>query len=64
MSFSARAGTSVHATGPKDPALRKARVCYDHLAGELGVLLYASLQQRQAFDFKARQSRSAPQVSG
>ncbi|MCF6221423.1 MAG: winged helix-turn-helix domain-containing protein [Robiginitomaculum sp.] len=27
-------------TGPKDPALRKARICYDHLAGELGVSLY------------------------
>ena len=27
-------------TGPKDPALRKARVCYDHLAGELAVMLY------------------------
>jgi hypothetical protein len=26
-------------------------VCYDHLAGELGVLLYASLSQRHAFDF-------------
>ena len=24
--------------GPKDPAMRKARVCYDHLAGETGVL--------------------------
>lgn len=23
--------------GPKEPALRRARVCYDHLAGELGV---------------------------
>ncbi len=27
-------------TGPKDPALRKARVCYDHLAGDLGVFLF------------------------
>ncbi len=27
-------------TGPKEPALRKARICYDHLAGELGVLVY------------------------
>jgi len=27
-------------TGPKEPALRKARVCYDHLAGEMGVALY------------------------
>jgi DNA-binding transcriptional ArsR family regulator len=51
MSFTVRAGTRVHATGPKDPTLRKARVCYDHLAGELGVLAYASLLQRQAFDF-------------
>lgn len=27
-------------TGPREPALRKARVCYDHLAGEMGVALY------------------------
>lgn len=27
-------------TGPKDPALRKARICYDHLAGEMGVHMY------------------------
>lgn len=26
--------------GPRDPALRQARVCYDHLAGEAGVQLY------------------------
>ena len=51
MSFSIRASSRACTTGPKDPALRKARVCYDHLAGELGVLLYASLMQRQAFDF-------------
>ena len=50
MSFTVRTGPRPR-TGPKDPALRKARVCYDHLAGELGVLLYASLLQRQAFDF-------------
>jgi len=29
--------------GPKDPALRRARICYDHLAGELGVRLFALL---------------------
>jgi DNA-binding transcriptional ArsR family regulator len=52
MSFSVRAGANVRATGPKEPALRKARVCYDHLAGELGVLVYESLLQRQAFDFR------------
>jgi DNA-binding transcriptional ArsR family regulator len=32
--------------GPADPAMRKARVCYDHLAGELGVLVYDSLRQQ------------------
>lgn len=26
--------------GPRDPALRQARVCYDHLAGEAGVQLF------------------------
>ena len=32
--------------GPTDPGLRRARVCYDHLAGELGVLVFDGLQQR------------------
>ena len=29
--------------GPRDPELRRARVCYDHLAGEMGVRLYERL---------------------
>lgn len=33
-------------TGPKDAAMREARVCYDHLAGEAGVALLAGLTQR------------------
>lgn len=33
---------------PREPALRKARVCYDHLAGELGVRIYASLLKKKA----------------
>ena len=32
--------------GPADPRLRLARVCYDHLAGELGVALYDSLSRQ------------------
>ena len=36
-------GTTRTRTGPADPALRRARVCYDHLAGELGVRLYEGL---------------------
>src|SRR5262245_21651293 len=34
-------------TGPRDPGLRKARVCYDHLAGEAGVALLEGLRTRQ-----------------
>jgi hypothetical protein len=30
-------------SGPRDPALRKARICYDHLAGESGVLVYEEI---------------------
>ncbi|MCG3266651.1 helix-turn-helix transcriptional regulator [Yoonia sp. I 8.24] len=33
-------------TGPKDLALRRARVCYNHLAGQMGVKMFASLTQR------------------
>lgn len=33
-------------TGPKDEALRKARVCYDHLAGDLGVLMMDRFSQQ------------------
>jgi DNA-binding transcriptional ArsR family regulator len=40
-------------SSPREPALRKARVCYDHLAGELGVLVYGSLARRGAFTLDA-----------
>ena len=32
--------------GPRDPALRRARVCYDHLAGESGVRVFDALEAR------------------
>jgi DNA-binding transcriptional ArsR family regulator len=32
--------------GPRDPAMRQARVCYDHLAGELGVAMLDGLVAR------------------
>ncbi|MEO6784276.1 MAG: winged helix-turn-helix domain-containing protein [Bradyrhizobium sp.] len=34
-------------TGPKDPALRRARVCYDHLAGDLGVQMLDSMKRQR-----------------
>lgn len=47
MGLAARAGHLRVRTGPKDPALRRARVCYDHLAGDLGVELFDSLLRRR-----------------
>jgi DNA-binding transcriptional ArsR family regulator len=36
-------------SSPREPALRRSRVCYDHLAGELGVLVFDALARRTAF---------------
>ena len=47
MGLAARAGHLRVRTGPKDPQMRHARVCYDHLAGDLGVRLYDRLQGRK-----------------
>jgi DNA-binding transcriptional ArsR family regulator len=33
--------------GPRDEGLRRARVCYDHLAGERGVRLFDGLRSRR-----------------
>ena len=34
-------------SSPRDPALRHARVCYDHLAGDLGVLAFEAFEKRR-----------------
>ena len=47
MGLAARAGHLRVRTGPKDPEMRQARVCYDHLAGDLGVRLFDRLQGRK-----------------
>src|SRR6185369_1310305 len=46
MGVAYRAGAVRVRSSPREPALRKARVCYDHLAGDLGVLVFDSLAQR------------------
>lgn len=38
-------------TGPRDRALRRARLCYDHLAGEVAVGIAASMVARGQLDF-------------
>jgi DNA-binding transcriptional ArsR family regulator len=45
--------------GPAEPALRRARVCYDHLAGDLGVKLYEGLVRSRMLTV----SDGAPSVS-
>ncbi len=46
MGLAERTGHTRLRTGPKEPALRQARVCYDHLAGDYGVTLLESLIAR------------------
>lgn len=46
MGLAQRTGAVRVRTGPRDAALRDARVCYDHLAGERGVALLGRLEAR------------------
>ncbi|MGH6717030.1 MAG: ArsR/SmtB family transcription factor [Bradyrhizobium sp.] len=45
--LAARTGHMRVRTGPKDPALRRARICYDHLAGDLGVQMLDSMKAQR-----------------
>jgi DNA-binding transcriptional ArsR family regulator len=45
--LAARAGHLRVRTGPKEPALRRARVCYDHLAGDLGVQMLDAMTKKK-----------------
>lgn len=47
MGLAFRSGAVRLRSGPREPALRRARVCYDHLAGELGVQVFESLARRR-----------------
>lgn len=46
MGLAAGQGAARVRTGPRDGAMRQARVCYNHLAGALGVQMYGSLLGR------------------
>lgn len=49
MGVAFRTGAVRLRSSPREPALRRARVCYDHLAGEWGVRAYDALIARGAF---------------
>jgi DNA-binding transcriptional ArsR family regulator len=50
MGLAQRTGATRVRTGPKDAALRSARICYDHLAGERGVALLNAARQHGFID--------------
>lgn len=54
MGVAFRTGAVRPRGSPREPALRKARVCYDHLAGELGVLAFDGLQHMGVFSHAAQ----------
>lgn len=46
MALAGKTALRLPQPGPRDPGLREARLCYDHLAGALGVQLYQSFSSR------------------
>ncbi len=48
MGVAFRTGAVRARASPREPALRKARVCYDHLAGEVGVSIFENLLKQRA----------------
>src|SRR5487761_2129256 len=50
MGVAFRTGAVRLRSSPREPALRKARICYDHLAGELGVMAYEALLGKHVFE--------------
>jgi DNA-binding transcriptional ArsR family regulator len=49
MGVAFRTGAVRVRPSPREPALRKARVCYDHLASDCGVAAYESLLAQRVF---------------
>jgi DNA-binding transcriptional ArsR family regulator len=63
MGVAFRTGAVRLLSSPREPALRKARACYDHLAGELAVLAYESLVKNDLLQMSRHGLRlSAPGV--
>ncbi|MEM9636448.1 MAG: winged helix-turn-helix domain-containing protein [Pseudomonadota bacterium] len=46
MGLAAHSGHLRTRTGPRDASLRKARVCYNHLAGDMGIRMFDSFHSR------------------
>jgi DNA-binding transcriptional ArsR family regulator len=57
IGVAARAGHLRTRSGPGEPALRKARACYDHLAGEMGVHMFEALVKSRRLAVRDEQIR-------
>jgi DNA-binding transcriptional ArsR family regulator len=58
MPLAARAGHLRTRVGPRDPELRRARSCYDHLAGDLAVRIFDSLVAAGMLDVRGDMLRA------
>jgi DNA-binding transcriptional ArsR family regulator len=54
MGVAFRTGAVRLASSPREPALRKARMCYDHLAGELAVWAFERMVAKRLFILDAQ----------
>src|ERR1700681_2036132 len=57
MGVAFRTGAVRLLSSPREPALRKARICYDHLAGECGVAAYEALVRNGVFEISREHLR-------
>jgi len=57
MGVAFRTGAVRLLSSPREPALRKARICYDHLAGEFGVTAYEALLRHGVFELAHEELR-------
>ena len=64
MGLAARKGHTKVRTGPKDPALRHARVCYNHLAGEKGVQMFDAMMAQDFIKWAGDDVVLTPQGEG
>lgn len=53
MGVAFRTGATRMVSSPREPALRQARLCYDHLAGDLGVAVYEALLREGVLELRS-----------
>ena len=61
MPLAVRAGHVRIRTGPRDPELRRARSCYDHLAGDLAVKMLDRFLERRLLARRGEELRLTPE---